>query len=259
MRGPSFWTGAGALMRATNGGCLLGCFRSLENRDRSVHKSTPFAGAKSPAFTRSFGTGRVGLRHHERGPPGIPRSLAPRPTPGAIAVRVRDGAAPGAVLARRLQVRHAGHQGRRARPLGGEHGRACIRFDYSGHGESGGDLRRRARSAAGWRTASRCSTPSRSGPQMLVGSSMGGWLALLLMRALKRRAAPGGGVGRRPGADRAGGRFHRGADVEEIPARGAAPDRDHRRLAAAVAIFRGALSDHPRADRGRARISCSAA
>jgi pimeloyl-ACP methyl ester carboxylesterase len=62
-------------------------------------------------------------------------------------------------------------------------GRACTRFDYSGHGESGG--------AFGDGTISRWAEEARavfdrvSGPQILVGSSMGGWIALLLARALQ--------------------------------------------------------------------------
>jgi len=66
-----------------------------------------------------------------------------------------------------------------------EQGRACVRFDYSGHGESGGDF------AAG--TITRWLEESLAvfdaccaGPQVVVGSSMGGWLALLLARELRR-------------------------------------------------------------------------
>ena len=68
-------------------------------------------------------------------------------------------------------------------------GRACVRFDYSGHGESGGDF------ADG--TISRWLEESRavfetfcSGPQIVIGSSMGGWLALLMARALRQQAGP---------------------------------------------------------------------
>ncbi len=64
-----------------------------------------------------------------------------------------------------------------------EQGRALVRFDYSGHGESGGDF------VAG--TISRWLEESLAvlkafchGAQTVVGSSMGGWLALLLTRAL---------------------------------------------------------------------------
>jgi pimeloyl-ACP methyl ester carboxylesterase len=63
-------------------------------------------------------------------------------------------------------------------------GRACIRFDYSGHGESGGEFtdgtigRWLAESLAVYRKFA-------STPQVVVGSSMGGWLALLLAARLR--------------------------------------------------------------------------
>ncbi len=68
--------------------------------------------------------------------------------------------------------------------------RACVRFDYSGHGESEGAFtdgtigRWLAESVAVFDAYCR-------GPQILVGSSMGGWLALLLVRALQRRGRSG--------------------------------------------------------------------
>ena len=62
-------------------------------------------------------------------------------------------------------------------------GRAFTRFDYSGHGESEGDF---AQGAIGvWAAeafAVFCALAK--GPQILIGSSMGGWVALLLARAL---------------------------------------------------------------------------
>jgi pimeloyl-ACP methyl ester carboxylesterase len=64
--------------------------------------------------------------------------------------------------------------------------RACVRFDYSGHGQSGGEFldgtisRWLEESLAVFERLCR-------GPQVVVGSSMGGWLALLLARELKRR------------------------------------------------------------------------
>jgi pimeloyl-ACP methyl ester carboxylesterase len=68
-------------------------------------------------------------------------------------------------------------------------GRACLRFDYSGHGESDGAFtdgtisRWLAESILVFDTCCK-------GPQILIGSSMGGWLALLLIRELRRRPPP---------------------------------------------------------------------
>jgi pimeloyl-ACP methyl ester carboxylesterase len=63
-------------------------------------------------------------------------------------------------------------------------GRAYLRFDYSGHGESGG--RFEDATIGDWLEESLEVIKSLStGPQILVGSSMGGWLALLVARAFQ--------------------------------------------------------------------------
>jgi len=65
-----------------------------------------------------------------------------------------------------------------------------VRFDYSGHGESSGDFT--AGTIGGWLEDSLAVFDSEAkGPQVVVGSSMGGWLALLLVRELRRRKAEG--------------------------------------------------------------------
>jgi pimeloyl-ACP methyl ester carboxylesterase len=62
-------------------------------------------------------------------------------------------------------------------------GRAYLRFDYSGHGESGGEFENGTIGA--WLEESLAIIRDESdGPQILVGSSMGGWLALLCAQAL---------------------------------------------------------------------------
>jgi pimeloyl-ACP methyl ester carboxylesterase len=64
-----------------------------------------------------------------------------------------------------------------------QEGRACLRFDYSGHGESGGDFEDGMIGA--WLEEALAIIRSGSDrPPILVGSSMGGWLALLCARAL---------------------------------------------------------------------------
>jgi pimeloyl-ACP methyl ester carboxylesterase len=65
-------------------------------------------------------------------------------------------------------------------------GRGCVRFDYSGHGESGGDFT--AGTIGRWLEESvAVYTQFAKGPQVVIGSSMGGWLALLLARELRKR------------------------------------------------------------------------
>jgi pimeloyl-ACP methyl ester carboxylesterase len=62
-------------------------------------------------------------------------------------------------------------------------GVGCLRFDYSGHGQSEG--RFEDGTVSRWLEEARAVFEHLSkGPQVLVGSSMGGYIALLLLRAL---------------------------------------------------------------------------
>ncbi|MFV0386755.1 alpha/beta hydrolase [Paracoccus sp. (in: a-proteobacteria)] len=67
-------------------------------------------------------------------------------------------------------------------------GRAFLRFDYSGHGESSGAFEEGC--IGDWTAdATAMLTGLTEGPQFLVGSSMGGWISLLLARAMPQRVA----------------------------------------------------------------------
>lgn len=67
-------------------------------------------------------------------------------------------------------------------------GRPFLRFDYSGHGESSGNFEEGA--IGDWfADASAAISALTQGPQVLVGSSMGGWIALLLARAMPQKIA----------------------------------------------------------------------
>ncbi|WP_108483231.1 alpha/beta hydrolase [Oceaniglobus ichthyenteri] len=76
-------------------------------------------------------------------------------------------------------------------------GRAFLRFDYSGHGESSGafsdgcigDWAEDAMAAISGLT---------EGPQVLVGSSMGGWISCLVARAMPERVAGFVGIAAAP-------------------------------------------------------------
>ena len=104
----------------------------------------------------------------------------------AIAVRSRDGAAPGLFWLGGYKSDMKGTKAQALADCAARQGRACVRFDYSGHGESGGVFtdgtigRWLAETLAVFAACCR-------GPQVVIGSSMGGWLALLLARALRGR------------------------------------------------------------------------
>ena len=69
-------------------------------------------------------------------------------------------------------------------------GRACLRFDYSGHGVSGGDFE--AGTIGRWLEESLAVVRAlTAGPYVFVGSSMGGWIALLAARALAQAGETG--------------------------------------------------------------------
>ncbi len=67
-------------------------------------------------------------------------------------------------------------------------GRPFLRFDYSGHGQSSGAFLDGA--IGDWfEDALAAISALTTGPQVLVGSSMGGWISLLVARAMPGRVA----------------------------------------------------------------------
>jgi pimeloyl-ACP methyl ester carboxylesterase len=108
----------------------------------------------------------------------------------ALAVRQQEGAAPGLFWLSGYKSDMKGTKAEALAHWAELKGRACVRFDYSGHGESEGKFtdgtigRWLADSLAVFDACCH-------GPQILIGSSMGGWLALLLVRALKQRGNGG--------------------------------------------------------------------
>jgi pimeloyl-ACP methyl ester carboxylesterase len=68
------------------------------------------------------------------------------------------------------------------------HNLSCLRFDYSAHGRSAGQSQ--DGSISRWLEEAQAVFGALSqGPQVLVGSSMGGYIALLLLRALLAQAS----------------------------------------------------------------------
>src|ERR1700759_2160837 len=104
-----------------------------------------------------------------------------------IVVRARKGGQPGLFWLGGFKSDMKGTKALALDAWAADHGRSCVRFDYSGHGESGGRFidgtigRWLEESVAVF--AQFC-----SGPTIVIGSSMGGWMALLLAREIARRA-----------------------------------------------------------------------
>ncbi|MBW8783470.1 MAG: alpha/beta hydrolase [Novosphingobium sp.] len=101
-----------------------------------------------------------------------------------IAFRHTPGACPAVVFLPGYMSDMAGSKAAAVFGWAREHRRACLLLDYSGCGESGGDFSEGTLSR--WREevlaliGSQC-----SGPVILAGSSMGGWLMLLVAMALE--------------------------------------------------------------------------
>lgn len=105
-----------------------------------------------------------------------------------IAVRQRPGRAPGIFWLGGFRSDMAGSKALALDAFGAEHGHAVTRFDYSGHGSSGGDFNDGTISR--WLEEAHAVFALTEGPQVVVGSSMGGWLAVLLARDLLARGTP---------------------------------------------------------------------
>ena len=110
-----------------------------------------------------------------------------------IAYLRRDGAGPGVVWLGGFRSDMRATKAEALDEWARAQGRACLRFDYSGHGESGG--RFEAGTISLWLEDTLAIIGAGSdGPQILVGSSMGGWLALLAAQKLAAAGRPLAGL-----------------------------------------------------------------
>ncbi len=105
-----------------------------------------------------------------------------------IAYRAIAGESPGIVWLGGYASDMAGTKAEYLANWARDAGRAYLRFDYAGHGESGGLFEDGC--ISDW-TADALFVVDQltEGPQILVGSSMGGWIAALLARARPERLA----------------------------------------------------------------------
>ncbi len=121
--------------------------------------------------------------------PDFPRNITVGSAEDArdIAVRVRFGKTPGLVWLGGYRSDMIGTKAEALDQWAAKNEHACCRHDYSGHGESGGDFLYGTISR--WLEESLtvfdafCSEDN----HVLVGSSMGGWIALRMVQELARR------------------------------------------------------------------------
>ncbi|MBN9346158.1 MAG: alpha/beta hydrolase [Devosia sp.] len=104
-----------------------------------------------------------------------------------IAVERRTGRQPGLFWLGGFRSDMTGSKALALDRFGAQHGLAVTRFDYSGHGQTGGDFD--LGTISRWLEEALAVFETTGGPQIVIGSSMGGWLALLLIRELRRRSA----------------------------------------------------------------------
>lgn len=105
-----------------------------------------------------------------------------------IAYHRTPGSGPGVVFLGGFRSDMGGTKAMALQAWAERRGRAFLRFDYSGHGESSGAFL--DGDIGDWAADAVAAISALSeGPQVLVGSSMGGWIALLVARALPERVA----------------------------------------------------------------------
>ncbi|MCF8484528.1 MAG: alpha/beta hydrolase [Rhodobacteraceae bacterium] len=105
-----------------------------------------------------------------------------------LAYRKTEGAGPGLVFLGGFRSDMEGTKAVFLEDWARSKGRAFLRFDYSGHGASSGAFL--DGSIGDWFEDALAAISSLTrGPQILIGSSMGGWIALLLAKAIPNRIA----------------------------------------------------------------------
>jgi len=105
-----------------------------------------------------------------------------------IAYLARGGKPPGLVWLGGFKSDMTGTKAQALAQWAEREGRALVRFDYFGHGASSGDFR--GGTISRWKADALAVIDTlTTGPQVLIGSSMGGWIALLAALARPERVA----------------------------------------------------------------------
>ena len=119
-------------------------------------------------------------------PPAAPPA-APTATPVVLAHHITPGRAPTVIFLPGYASDMSGAKALALEDWARRTGRAFVRFDYRGCGASAGNFADQR--LADWRDDVLAMIDSVSGPVVLIGSSMGGWLMLLAALARPTRVA----------------------------------------------------------------------
>ncbi len=115
-------------------------------------------------------------------------SVLKRSSGVSIAYHQLSGKSPGVIFLGGFRSDMTGVKATSLEAFCKERGQGFVRFDYQGHGQSSGQFEDCTLST--WKEdALAVLTKLTKGPQLLIGSSMGGWLALMLAREKPRRVA----------------------------------------------------------------------
>jgi pimeloyl-ACP methyl ester carboxylesterase len=129
--------------------------------------------------------------------PGADVASLTRPGSATIAYRRLSGAGPGIVFLGGFRSDMTGTKALFLEDFCRRRGRAYVRFDYFAHGQSSGDFADGTISR--WRDDAIAVIDSLAeGPQILVGSSMGGWIMVLAALARSERVAALVGIAAAP-------------------------------------------------------------
>lgn len=104
-----------------------------------------------------------------------------------IAYHLTDGTGPAIVFLGGFKSDMGGTKAVHLEAWAKREGRAFLRFDYSGHGESSGEFTEGA--IGDWFEDASAAITLLAGKLVLVGSSMGGWISLLVAREIPERIA----------------------------------------------------------------------
>ena len=105
-----------------------------------------------------------------------------------IAYHQTEGASPGVVFLGGFKSDMNGTKAVHLEEWCKAQGRAFLRFDYSGHGQSSGEFTNGA--IGDWADDAQAAIEGLAqGPQVLVGSSMGGWISLLMCKRIPSKIA----------------------------------------------------------------------